>query len=76
MIIERLKVDENLLHLENVLLDLDNYSFDKDILNLLIDLKSLVDSKLYSKLDLNNLNLDIVKKNIIIEYYYKDFDKK
>lgn len=76
MIIERLKVDENLLHLENVLFDLDNYSFDKDILNLLIDLKSLVDSKLYSKLDLNNLNLDVVKKNIIIEYYYKDFDKK
>lgn len=76
MIIERLKVDENLLHLENVLFDLDNYSFDKDILNLLIDLKSLVDSKLYSKLDSNNLNLDIVKKNIIIEYYYKDFDKK
>ena len=76
MIIERLKVDENLLYLENVLFDLDNYSFDKDILNLLIDLKSLVDSKLYSKLDLNNLNLDVVKKNIIIEYYYKDFDKK
>ena len=32
MKIEELKVDANLLHLENVLFDLDSYSFDKDIL--------------------------------------------
>lgn len=70
MIIEKLKVDESLLHLQNVLFDLDNYSFDRDILELLNTLKSLVDNKLYSNFNLNNL--DIEKTEIIVKYYLKD----
>ena len=70
MIIENLKVDESLLHLQNVLFDLDNYSFDRDILELLNTLKSLVDNKLYSNFNLNNL--DIEKAEIIVKYYLKD----
>lgn len=70
MIIENLKVDESLLHLQNVLFDLDNYSFDRDILELLNTLKSLVDNKLYSNFNLNNL--DIEKTEIIVKYYLKD----
>lgn len=70
MIIENLKVDESLLHLQNVLFDLDNYSFDMEILELLNPLKSLVDNKLYSNFNLNNL--DIEKTEIIVKYYLKD----
>lgn len=70
MIIENLKVDESLLHLQNVLFDLDNYSFDRDILELLNTLKSLVDNKLYSNFNLNNL--DIENTEIIVKYYLKD----
>ena len=70
MIIEKLKVDESLLHLQNVLFDLDNYSFDRDIVELLNTLKSLVDNKLYSNFNLNNL--DIEKTEIIVKYYLKD----
>lgn len=43
-----LLVDRDLLHLENVLFDLDNYHFDSDIIKCLNDLKLLVDSKLYN----------------------------
>ena len=44
--IEELQVEENLIHLEKVLFDLDNYRFDKDVITLLNQLKSLVDKKL------------------------------
>ena len=42
MIFENLKIDENLFHIQNVLFDLDNYSFDKDILELLNTSKLLI----------------------------------
>ena len=72
MKIEELKVDANLLHLENVLFDLDSYSFDKDILKILSELKELVDKKLYS--DFNKDNLDIKDLEIIYKYYLKDIN--
>lgn len=72
MKIEELKVDANLVHLENVLFDLDSYSFDKDILKLLSDLKELVDKKLYS--DFNKDNLDIKDLEIIYKYHLKDIN--
>lgn len=72
MKIEELKVDANLLHLENVLFDLDSYSFDKDILKKLSELKELVDKKLYS--DFNKDNLDIEDLEIICKYHLKDIN--
>lgn len=64
-----LKVDSNLLHLQNVLFDLDNYSFDRDVLKLLNDLKSLVDRKMY----LNSGVYGARNKHIILLY---DYDNK
>ena len=69
IITETLKVDRNLLHLEDVLFDLDYYEFDNDIIKLLNDLKNLVDKKLYSNSNYNNL--DIVEKELIIKFYFK-----
>ena len=69
IITETLKVDRNLLHLEDVLFDLDYYEFDNDIIKLLNDLKNLVDKKLYSNSNYNNL--DIVEQELIIKFYFK-----
>lgn len=67
MKVKELTVDENLLHLQNVLLDLDLYSFDKDILKLLIELKDLVDKKMFSNLDLEDY--DVEKQEVILKFY-------
>ena len=67
--IEVLSIDANLLHLENVLFDLDNYKFDKDIINLLNELKSLVDNKLFSKF--NTDNLDVIRTEYFVKFYLK-----
>ena len=69
MIVEEISIDENLWHLENVLFDLDNYTFDKDILKLLNELKQLVDNKLFSNFNKNNL--DIESFEVIFKYYLK-----
>ena len=69
MIVEEISIDENLWHLENVLFDLDNYTFDKDILKLLNELKQLVDNKLFSNFNKNNLDIDNLE--IIFKYYLK-----
>ncbi len=61
------KVDGNLYHLQNVLFDLDNYSFDRDIISLLNQLKTLVDKKLYLNLHDGN----IVDYNLIFRYKLK-----
>lgn len=63
-------IDENLLHLENVLLDLDNYKFDQEIISLLNDLKSLCDKKLYSVFSFHNTDKEIEKSEVIIKLYY------
>lgn len=67
--IEVLSIDANLLHLENVLFDLDNYKFDKDIIGLLNELKSLVDNKLFSKF--NTENLDVIRTEYFVKFYLK-----
>lgn len=67
--IEELQVEENLIHLEKVLFDLDNYRFDKDVITLLNQLKSLVDKKLYSNFNLNNR--DIEEQQMYIRFKLK-----
>lgn len=70
IIVETIKLDRNLLHLENVIFDLDFYKFDSDIIKLINELKTLVDKKLYSNLNYNNL--DIVEQELIMKYYLKN----
>lgn len=63
-------IDKNLYHLQNVLFDLDNYSFDSDIIALLNDLKSLVDNKLLSNIDFNKTSVnDLNNINLIFKFY-------
>lgn len=69
MIKRKIVVDDNLLHLQNVLFDLKSYSFDDEITKLLDDLRKLVDYKLYSNLDLRDFN--VVDVEHIIKYYIK-----
>ena len=69
MIVEELQVDENLIHLENVIFDLDNYNFDRDVIALLNQLKSLVDKKLYSNLNLKGR--DIAEQKMYIRFKLK-----
>lgn len=64
-----IEVDENLLRLEYFLLDLDSYKFDRDIIKLLNDLKTLVDNKLFAPL--NETNLDIVSQKMKIVFELK-----
>lgn len=71
MIVEELQVDENLIHLENVILDLDSYKFDRDVIALLNQLKSLVDKKLYSNFNLKGL--DIEEQQMYIRFKLKEF---
>ena len=59
---KEIEVDFNLYHLLFVLLDLDNYTFDSDINNLLNQLKSLVNDKLLKDCPDNG----ILDKNIKI----------
>lgn len=63
-------IDKNLYHLQNVLFDLDNYSFDSDIIALLNDLKTLVDNKLLSNIDFNKTSVDDLNNiNLIFKFY-------
>ena len=71
MIVEELQVDENLIHLENVIFDLDSYKFDRDVIALLNQLKSLVDKKLYSNFNLKGR--DIAEQKMYIRFKLKEF---
>lgn len=70
LLTENLVIDFNLLYLNNLLLDLDNYSFDNDVLKLLNRLKCVVEKKLYSNLKYPDLNA--IKEELIIKYYYEN----
>ena len=59
---KEIEVDFNLFHLLYVLLDLDNYKFDNDILELLNELQTLVNSKIYK----NTYITGVIDKNIKI----------
>lgn len=69
--IEELQVDEDLIYLEHVIFTLDNYKFDKDIIGLLNQLKTLVDKKLYSNFNLNGR--DIIEQKMYIRFKLEDF---
>ncbi len=72
IIIKELKIDINLLHLQQVIFDLDNYNYDSDIIRLLNELKTLVDKKIYSNLELDLEKHDIYKKELIIKFYLEN----
>lgn len=63
---KEIEVDRNLYHLLNVLFDLDSYKFDREVIALLNQLKSLVDKKLWSGLDFEYYN--IMDEKIIVRY--------
>ena len=71
MIVEELQVDEDLIHLVNVIFNLDSYKFDRDVIALLNQLKSLVDKKLYSNFNLKGR--DIVEQKMYIRFKLKEF---
>ena len=71
MILEELQVDENLIYLENFIFDLERYKFDKDVIVLLNQLKSLIDKKLYSNLNLKGR--DIVERKMYMRFKLKEF---
>ena len=63
--------DRSLLHLEDMLFDLDHYSFDRDIIKLLNELKILVDKKIY-KDNFNPCGYDIKDTQYIIHYIFDE----
>ena len=67
-------VDRDLYHLQNVLFDLDDYRFDADILQILNNLKSLIDQKLYGQYDFENYNVQ--DKKIIVRFIIQKNNKK
>lgn len=62
-------IDGNLLHLNNILFDLDCYHFDDEIISKLNELKFLVDNKLY--FILNNEEKDIIDYQLVCKYKLK-----
>lgn len=63
---KEVEVDRNLYHLLDILLDLDSYKFDTDVLKMLNDLKTLVDKKLWTNLDFEDYN--IMDEKIIVKF--------
>ena len=59
---KEIEVDLNLFHLIYILFDLDNYTFDKDITELLKKLRTLVNQKMFYDFPYNG----ILDKNIKI----------
>ena len=64
---KEIPVDRNLLHLQNVIFDLDNYEFDSDIIKLLNELKTLVDKKMFSNYDFENYNIQA--SDVVLRYF-------
>lgn len=63
---KEIEVDRNLYHLLDVLFDLDSYKFDREVITLLNQLKSLVDKKIWSGFDFANYN--IMDEKIIVRF--------
>lgn len=63
-------IDKNLYHLQNVLFDLDNYSFDSDIIALLNELMELVQRKLLSDVDLSKTPVDVLNSPDLVFKFY------
>lgn len=59
---KEIEVDFNLFHLLYVLFDLDNYTFDRDIIELLNQLHTLVNKKMFDNFPYNG----VLDKNIKI----------
>ena len=66
--VEEIKVNIDLLYLENVLFSLDAFQFDKDIIKLLNELSSLVSKKLYSSCSFDK---DVMGTEYKTVFHYK-----
>ena len=69
IIIEDIVVNKDLIHLQNILFDLDNYSFDKDIIKILNELKCVVDNKLFKNFNVNGF--DTISYDVIYRFKLK-----
>lgn len=63
---KELVVNRSLYHLLEVLLDLDNYKFDKDIIAILNQLKSEVDKKIYSSFSFLDSSSYVLDSDLIL----------
>ena len=66
---EELKIDANLLYLENLLFSLESYTFDTDVEKKLDNLRKFVYKKMYSKF--NEDGRDIERYELFARYYLK-----
>jgi len=64
---KEIEVDGNLFYLERLLFSLDYFRFDDEIIELLNNLKSLIDKKLYSNLSLDNF--DILEEKVKVGFF-------
>ncbi len=63
-------IDKNLLHLQNILFDLDNYKFDNDIVRLLDKLMLLVNDKIYKNFDFSKYDDYILNSQDLVFKFY------
>ncbi len=70
---KELVVNRSLYHLLEVLLDLDNYQFDNDVVKILNDLKTLVDSKIYSSFNFEDSIYQLQPDLVLL---FKPLEKK
>ena len=63
---QEIEVDRNLYHLQEVLFDLDNYSFDSDIIRILNELKFILDKKMFSNISIDGGYWDKKIKVVLI----------
>ena len=70
---KELVVNRSLYHLLEVLFDLDNYQFDNDVVKILNDLKTLVDSKIYSSFNFEDSIYQLQPDLVLL---FKPLEKK
>lgn len=68
--IEEFEIDVSLYYLQQVIFSLDAYQYDKDILRILNELKSLVDKKMFTCSKYPNKDIKDVKYKTV--FYYED----
>lgn len=66
-------INEDLWFLEHILFLLDNYKFDEDIIKILIQLKNLVDKKIYQNYNLSFLDYyNVINQKLLVQFNLKN----
>lgn len=66
-------ISEDLWFLEHILFLLDNYKFDEDIIKILIQLKNLVDKKIYQNYNLSFLDYyNVINQKLLVQFNLKN----